>query len=88
MFESELRTVADSWRQFGIDSRGISSGAPPYLRKVEGWIVADGSRSVFDEVMQKLGQTGTVEHLVLKEKYQALFSDRVLAAARDRLAER
>ena len=49
------------------------------------WIVADGSRGRFDEVIQKLGPTETVERLILKAKYRALFSDRAREAARERL---
>lgn len=84
-FERALQAIATSWRRVGIDTRGISSGAPPYRFKVEGWIVADGSRGRFNEVVQKLGPTQTVEQLILREDYRELFSDRVRAAARERL---
>jgi hypothetical protein len=55
--------------------------------QMSGYIVAPGSHPRFAEAVAKFGPAGTFESIALQERFQPLFSERVLREARRRLDE-
>lgn len=75
-FHADVFGLMTSWREKGIDTRGIASGIGGCgIYKVADWILRSGSRPRFDQVIKELGPQFTVENRLLDPKYDEIASD-------------
>jgi hypothetical protein len=74
-FHDDVFGLLPSWRDKGIDTRGIASGVGGCeIHKIADWILRSGSRKRFDQVLQTLGPAYTVESRLLDPKYELISS--------------
>jgi hypothetical protein len=89
LLREEVRSLRASWDAVSIYLRAITNIVKAHNVPLQmgGDIVAPGSRRRFAEAVARFGPSGTLGSIALQERFQSLFSDRVLREARRRLDE-